>query len=422
MFDLFRSRAKAVRYLLGAVLMLVAISMVVTLIPGFVGASYAPDDVVAEIGDEVLTTRDVQLVIQQQLRNNAFPRDMTSVFVPMIVNQMISERAVAYQAERMGFRITDADVARSVRAMFPQLFDNGRFAGKDVYAQFLAQNNLTIPEFESNVRKQLLLERLMNLALEGQVVTDHEIEAEFRRRNEKIKVEYIALNPADYRSSVTLTPEEIREYFEQNKASYKIPEKRDALVLVVDESEIAKTASIPEEQLRRDYQASLDRFRTPERVKVRHILLKTTGKSEQEKQAIKARAEDLLKQLKAGADFAELAKKHSEDTGTAINGGEMDWIVRGQTVENFEKVAFSLQPGQLSDVISTEYGLHIVQLLDKEQARLRPFEEVKDELAEERRRQFVYDRMQSLADQARAELVKAPLRGEALARRLGIPT
>lgn len=420
MFDLFRSRAKAVRYLLGALLLLVALSMVVTLIPGFVGASYAPDNIVAKIGDEVLTTRDVQLTVQQRLRSNSIPREMVSVYVPMIVNQMISERAVAYQAERMGFRVTDEDVARTVQSILPQLFSGGKFAGKDVYAQFLAQNNLTIPEFEASVRQQMLLERLMNLVVAGQIVTDEEIEAEFRRRNEKIKVEYVSFAPNDYRATATVTPQEIKDYYDQNKAGFKIPEKRDALVLVVDQNEVAKSASVAEEELRRQYQASMDRFRTPERVKVRHILLKTTDKSEQEKQEIKAKAEDLLKQIKAGADFAELAKKYSEDPGTASNGGELDWITHGQTVESFEKTAFSLKPGEISGVITTEYGFHIVQVLDKEPARLRPFEEVKDELAKEAQQQFVFDRMQSLADQARAELVRNPLQGAEIARKLGV--
>jgi peptidyl-prolyl cis-trans isomerase D len=421
MFDLFRSRAKAVRYLLGALLMLVAISMVVTLIPGFVGASYAPENVIAEIGGEVLTAREVQTVIQQQLRNNAFPREMASVYVPMIINQMIAERAVAYQAERMGFRVTEADVALSVESMMPQLYQDGKFIGRDAYAQFLSQQmNMTIPEFENNVRKQILLTRLANFVLEGVVVSDREVEEEFRRRHERIKVDYVSISPVDFRAKASVSKEELLAYFEQNKSGFQIGEKRNVELIVVEEGAVAQTIQLPDEELRRIYQSSQDRFRTPERVKVRHILLMTTEKNEEEKAKAKAKAEDLLKQLQGGADFAALAKAHSEDTGTKENGGDLGWIVRGQTVENFERTAFALKPNELSEVISTEYGFHILQVLEKDTARLRPFDEVKAELAEEQKKQTLYDRMQTLSDEARAELIKNPTLGGQIAKRLGL--
>jgi peptidyl-prolyl cis-trans isomerase D len=421
MFDLFRSRAKAVRYLLGALLMLVAISMVVTLIPGFVGASYAPENIIAEIGDDVLTAREVQMIIQQQLRNKAFPREMAGVYVPMIINQMIAERAVAYQAVRMGFRVSEADVALAVESMMPQLYQNGKFVGRDVYAQILSQQmNMTIPEFEENVRKQILLTRLENFVLEGVAVGDREVEQEFRRRHEKIKVDYISISPADFRSKVTVSREEMLAHYNANKNSFQVGEKRDVGLIAVEEGAVAQNLQITDEELRRIYQSEPDRFRTPERVKVRHILLKTTEQSEEEKAKIKAKAEDLLKQLKNGADFAALAKAHSEDAGTKENGGDLGWITRGQTVENFEKTAFALKPNELSGVITTEYGYHILQVLEKEPARLRPFEEVKAELAEEQKKQRLYDRMQELADQARAELIKAPMQAEQIAARLGL--
>jgi peptidyl-prolyl cis-trans isomerase D len=133
-----------------------------------------------------------------------------------------------------------------------------------------------------------------------------------------------------------------------------------------------------------------------------------------------AKAADLLKQLKAGADFAELAKKNSEDTGSAVKGGDLDWVVRGQTVPDFEKAAFSLQPKQLSDVIKTEYGFHILQVLEKEQAKVQPFEEAKDVLASTAKREAVYARMQQSMEQARAELMKNPKNAEQIASKYGL--
>ena len=420
MFDLFRSRAKAVRYLLGGLLMLVAISMVVTLIPGFGTNGSSRDQIVAEIGKEVISLREVQLEVQRAQRNKAFQPEMAQVYVPQIVDRMITDRAFAYEAGRQGFQVTEADLALAIRASIPQLYQDGNFVGKDVYAGFLAQQNLSIPEFEAAIRRQLLAMKLQGLAVEGVIVTSAEIEQEFRRRNDKVKLEYIALTAAKYRSQVSVSPEEIRAYFEKNRSAYQSPEKRGFAMLVIDEAKVGQKMTVPEGELRRMYEARKEEFRIPERVKVRHILLKTTGKPAEEIPKLQARAEELLKQIKAGADLGELARKNSEDTGSASKGGDLGWIVRGQTVKAFEETAFSQKPKQISNVVKTEYGFHILQVLEKEDARLKPFEEVKDQLAQERKRQAVFETMQRLADQAHDELAKTPLEAEQIGRRLDI--
>ena len=168
------------------------------------------------------------------------------------------------------------------------------------------------------------------------------------------------------------------------------------------------------------YDQNRDNFRVPDRVNVRHILIKTTDKSKEEVAKLKTKADGLLQQLRQGADFADLAKKNSEDPGSAVKGGELGWIVRGQTVKAFEDAAFSLKPKELSNVITTEYGFHIVQVMEREQAHLKPFEEVKTQLADESKRQAVFDRMQKLSDQARAALAKDPQGAAKIAADLGL--
>jgi len=420
MFDLFRSRARIVRLGLGALLMLVAISMVVTLIPGWGSMPAERDQPVAEIGDDVLTQREVHLQIQAVMRNQAFPRDMAYIYVPQIVDQMITDRLLAYEAERLGFRVTEADVAQTIRSIFPQLYQDGKFIGREFYANFLAQQNLTIEQFEANVRKQMLLTRLQNLAAEGAIVTPEEVEREYRRRFQRIKLEYIVISGGKLRSEIKVTPEEIRNFFDQNRGLYQIPEKRSFDLLLIDENKVGERIQVPEDELRRAYQQRQEQYRTPERVRVRHILLKTTEKPKEEIPKIRARAEELLKQIRGGADFAELAKKNSEDPGSAEKGGDLGWIVRGQTVQAFEDTAFSLKPKEISGIVTTEYGFHILQVLEKEQARLRPFEEVKAELARDLKRQRVFELMQNLADQAVAELNKAPMQAAEIAARLNV--
>ncbi len=421
MFDLFRSRAKAVRYLLGAVLLMVAASLVITLIPGYGTWATGDDFIVAEIGGEALTTRDVQLAIQAHLRSKSITQEMVEHFLPEVVNQLVTERALAYQAERMGFRVTGADLARYIHLMLPHLFQGGEFAGKEAYAMALSQINTTIPEFENNVRRQLLLESLQHIAVSGVVVTAKEVEQEFRRQNERIRLDYVAFDLGTYRPQVTVTQADLQDYYEKNKASYQIGERRSFNLLIVDLDRMMTTAMLSDAELKQMYNASIDRYRTPDRVRVRHILLKTADRPQDDIPRIRAQAEDLLKKLRAGADFADLARKHSEDPGSASKGGELDWVVRGQTVKNFEESAFSLAPKQISDIVSTEYGFHILQVHEKQGARLRPFEEVKGELYAEKSKQLLYDHVQRQADTARQELVRTPQQAEEIARRLGLP-
>jgi peptidyl-prolyl cis-trans isomerase D len=420
MFDLFRSRAKAVRILLGALLVLVALSMVTYLIPGVGMNTGSGGMVVAEFGKETLTMPEVQRVIQAELRGQNIPPQMASVFVPQYVDQIITEYAMAYQAERMGFRVSEADLVNAIRQIIPQLFDGDKFVGREAYAAVLAQQNLTIPQFESAIRKQLLMDAMRRMVIESVAVSPQEIAQEFHYRNDKVKVDFVALSPVKYQSEVKVSPEEVQAYFNANRASFQMPERRSLDVLIVDEARLAQSVSVPEADLRRIYERNKDTYRVPERVHVRHILLKTTDAAKDQIAKIEAKAADLQKQLKAGADFAALAKKNSEDTASAEKGGDLSWIVRGQTVKAFEDTAFSLKPKEISGVIKTEYGFHILEVLEKQEAHLQSFEEVRAQLAEEQNKQLLFDRMQTISEQARAALVKDPASGAKIAADLGL--
>lgn len=421
MFDLFRSRQKTVRYLLGGLLSLVAISMVVTLVPNYgAGTGGADQQILAEIGDDVLTATEVLNVMNREMRSRNIPPGLESVYLPMVVQQMLTDRAVAYQAERLGLRMSDAELAEVIAGIFPNLYEGGKFAGVEAYRTLLAQQNLTIPEFEAGIRSTAVLSRLEMLAIEGVVVTPQEVEEQFRLRNEKIKVSYAVMRPERYEAQVTVSEEELRQRYEASKASFQRPEKRGLLIFTVDEPTVAAKLSVSDEQLRQAYNEQIERFRTQERVRVRHILVATSEKSDAEKAELKKKADGLLQQLKGGADFAKLATANSDDPGSAAKGGDLDWVVRGQTVPEFEQTAFSLKPGELSEVISTMFGYHILRVEAREAGRLRPFEEVKGELRTDLLRAQVFDRMQALADQIRSALTRSAAEAEALARANGI--
>ena len=418
MFDLFRSRTKSVRYLLGGLLTLVALSMVVTLIPGFGTPSNPNRDVLATVGDTELTSQQIHRALSIQMKDGKLTRDSVKYMLPQMVNQMVAEFATMYEAQRMGLTATDAEVVDQIRGMMPQMFPDGKFVGGQVYRGFLEANGMTVQEFESNVRKQIVLRKLQAVAFEGEVVSPAEVEAEFRRQNAKVAMKIVQFSPDEFTSQVSVSKAEMEDFLAKNNARFQTAPKRAFDVIVVDELKLGESIPVSDAALLQAYNEQKDRWRTEERAKVRHILVKATEPAE--KGPAKKKAEDLLKQLKGGADFAELAKKNSDDPGSKERGGDLDWVTKGQTVPNFEKTAFELKPKELSGLVETEFGFHIIQTMEKEVGRTKPFDEVKGELAAEVKRRQLFERMPALADQARAELIKTPKQAQAIAAKLNL--
>jgi len=284
----------------------------------------------------------------------------------------------------------------------------------------LAQQGVTIPEFEADLKRQMLVMMLSKVAMEGSVVTPAEIEQEYHKKNDQIQLDYVKLSADKFKKESEPTPQEVEQNFKTNAARYKTPEKRNLVILVADQAQIEQSLNPTDAQLLLAYNQNQANFRLPERVHVRHILLMTQGKPAADEPKIKAKAEDLLKQLRAGADFAEVAKKNSEDPGSASKGGDLDWVTRGQMVPEFEKAAFTQKPGVIGDLVKTQYGYHILQVIAHEDARLKPFAEVKDDLAKQWKQQQASTRMEQISDQAQAALQKDPSHPEKVAADLGM--
>jgi len=417
MFDLFRRRDKAVRYLLGGVLVMIALSLVVTLIPGF-GSNTPTDDrndTVAKIGDEKVTVRDAVVSIQNVMRRQNVPPSAVKSLVDNFLDSMISSRVMALQAGKLGLSLSDKDLAETIRSRVPQLFPNGQFMGRQAYEAFLAQNGMNVTEFELNVRRSIAVERMGKMIEDSVVVTDKELTDEYRAANEKAKIEYVSLAEDAFRDKIPLTDADLKASYDREPGAYNHPVRYSYSVLVLDEARTAMLFPVNDNELKKLYATGQDRFRQPERLKVRHILIKTTEKAPADLAKAKTTAEDVLKQVKAGGNFAELAKKYSDDPGSKTNGGDLGFIVRGQTVKEFEASAFSLKANEISNLVKTEFGYHILQLLEKQEPRLQPFEEVRDQLKAEYNKDAAGAKMSANADSARAELVKSPSQAEAIA-------
>ena len=417
MFQLFRSRDKAVRIVLGAFLGLVGLSMVTYLIPNMGNTTDTTGDssVVASIGKTELTTQEVSRQIQNQIKNRQLPPELLAIEVPQLIQQMINDRSMAYEAGRLGIKVSDDEIDNAILDNLPADLTKGGKVDAATLNALLQQQGISMSDVRTDMYRQLLISRLQQIVAEGVVVSPREITDEYHRRNDKIRLDYAILLPAKYQAEAEPTEAEIQAYYNAHKAAFQIPEKRSLAVIVVDPAR-QQVQAPPDEVLRKIYNSKMDSFRTPERVFARHILIKSDASNDA---AAKAKAEGILKQIKAGGDFAKLAKENSDDPGSKVAGGELGAIVKGQTVPEFEKSAFSLQPGQTSDLVKTTYGYHIIQVEKHEPAKLQNFEEVKGTLFAEYTKQQQSANMQSMADKLVAELHKDPMHPEKAAEALG---
>ena len=303
---------------------------------------------------------------------------------------MISEKAIINEADRLGFRATDADVRDELQhgIYAATFFPGGNFIGREAYENLLQQNELSVQQFEESVKNEILFRKLRNLITAGATVDEADIRKEFEKRNTKVKFQYAVLTEADLRKAIHPTDAELKAFYERNNATYNnsIPEKRKIAYTIIDTTKLANETQISPQDLQSYYNQHRDEFRVPEQVNVRHILIKTPppgpdGKEDQKAlDAAKAKAEDVLKQVKAGGNFADLAKKYSDDPGSAKNGGSLGWIPRGRTVPEFEKAAFSLPKGGTSDLVKSSYGFHIIHVDDKQEAHEKSLDEVKSQI------------------------------------------
>jgi len=421
MFDLFRSRDKAVRIVLGALLGLVGLSMVTYLIPSNgMDPTSAPDStVVATVGKEQLTAQQISKRLTNLTQSRQLPPQLLAIYVPQIVQQMIAERAMAYEAGRLGMRVSSDETDNAVLdSIPPQLIKDGKVDSTTLNA-VLAQEGISMADLKNDTARQLLIDRLKQIVAEGVVVTPAEINADFHQKNDKTRIQYAVLTSAKYQKESEPTDAELKAYYDAHKASFTTPEKRNLGIILIDPNKV-KITMPTDAQLRKDYNASLDQFRTPERVNARHILIKSDKSNDA---AMKAKAEGILKQLQAGGDFAKLAKENSQDNGqggSAEKGGELGWLAKGQTLPEFEKAAFSLQPGQMSGLVKTEIGYHIIQVEQHEQAHLLSFDEAKPTLMRNFMERQSSDDLQKMADKAAAELRKDPMHPDKAAEAIGV--
>jgi peptidyl-prolyl cis-trans isomerase D len=352
-------------------------------------ASASPKEVVARVEGRDVTAGQFLRRFQSQMQayQQAYGGKMNAQLLrqlgieQQILQQMVDEQAALVEAERHGITVSDEELSAQILS-FPAFQENGRFIGEQRYVQILRSQRppLTVADFEENLRRSMAIEKFRAALTEWMSLGDAELRDEYKTRNEKVKLQTVALTADKFRDKVSVTDADVASHFEAHKAEYRVGERRKVKFLLIDEAQVRQKVAVSPAEVQSYYNDNIQQFQSPEQVRASHILLKTEGKDEA---AVRKQAEDILKQVKAGADFAELAKKYSEDQGSKVSGGDLDYFGRGRMVPEFENAAFSMQPGQLSDLVKTQYGFHIIKVVDKKPGVTRSLDEVRAQITEQ---------------------------------------
>ena len=409
-------------------LAIVVLAFILLYIPSFLetdASSGGNNQVVASVDGRDITAARFRRLYQQQMQayRSAYGGNVDEKMLKQlgidqrIVQQMLEEETALAEAGRLGITATDEEVRERI-AVLPALQENGHFIGEERYRQMLQMQNppLRPDEFEEQVRRGITVEKLQAALTHWITVSDKEVDQEFRRRNEKVKLAVVSFPADKFKAGLEATDAELNTWFDAHKNDFKIPEKRKVRYAVIDMQASRARMQVSPEDIQRSYDDNQQQYSTPEQVRASHILLKTEGKDEA---AVKKQAEEILAKVKAGADFAQLAKQYSEDETSKVKGGDLDYFGKGQMVPEFDQVAFSLPPGQISDLVKTQYGYHIIKVTDKKAATQKPLAEVRAQIEDQLKWDRAQAEAQRTADEVAAKL-KTPADFDTVAKPRGL--
>ncbi len=331
------------------------------------------------------------------------------------LDQLIRTELLYQTGVRWGLTATDKEVRDAIAQMPAFRSEAGQF-DKDFYLRVLRANRLTPGEFEESVRRDLIVRKVQDIALAGVYVSEQDARQQFLAVNEKVNLAFVEFDPHQFSREVAVDDAHVQDYYNRHRESFREPERVKVEYALYDEQTFLPRAEVTEEEIRRYYEEHESEFSTPEKVRARHILFRLEpSASAEQKQEARKRAEEALSRIRKGEDFATLAKELSQDPGSAEQGGDLGFFERGKMVAPFEAVAFSLEPGSVSEPVETTFGFHIIKVEEKLPAHTRPFDEVKATLSERLKRERARALAQIQAEQDRERVAS----GDSLAQVAG---
>ena len=400
MIRMFQQDSRATKVVFGLVIGFAIIAMVITLVPGiFDNGAAANGPVYATVrspgvlgrlaGDSTsITNAQVEQTARGLLRQNQLPDQYLPFVLTRAQTQQVERAVLVREADHLGLQVNDADLLRELQSgpISQYLFPGGQFIGPDKYENFVSQFfGISVVQFESEIKQDLELQRLQALVTGGVVVPESAAREEYLKQGEKVKFDYAVISASDVKKTINPTDAELEQFFKSNSVRYAtaVPEQRKIQLFAVDASNLPGGApKVTDADAQAYYNAHAAEYKVPEEVKTRHILLTVAkGADSKTDAAAKSKAEDLLKQIKGGANFADLAKANSDDPGSKAQGGDLPMIPTSNLDPAYAKAAMALSPGQTSDVVRSQFGYHIIQTQAKQPAHTKALAEVKDEIS-----------------------------------------
>lgn len=361
-------------------------------------------DVAVRVNGDNISYSSYQIVhsnlynLYQNIYQNAFDANLQQQLnLPrQALLQLIEEQLLIQHAGRLNLRVSNQELVNSIAA-YDAFHVNGQF-NRDRYIEVLSYQRMSAEQFEEAQRRELLTRKVREHLQQNITTTEEEVINYFHQQNDKISLDYVWLTAALVESKVEITDAALEEFFSANKEMFRIPERVSLRYLLFDPARYeTDLTTFSESDLERYYRRNLELFEVEEQIKASHILLRVSEDSDPETIRMRRQlAQDIRQQLREGADFAQMVKLHSDDPATAADDGNLGYFGRGMMVDEFEAAAFALRPGQISDVIQTVFGFHIIKVNDYIAQGFKPLVEVVDTvkagLTIERSRQLAYER------------------------------
>jgi peptidyl-prolyl cis-trans isomerase D len=433
---------RVVKALFVVIIAAASVSMVVYLIPGLTGQGASSANTYAVIyphwyskffssGDTISQDKVAQMARQQlQQRNPQYASNpmIVSLFEQQVGQQMVSQEILLAEAAKLGVTASDSDVRQFLHTgqAGQVLYPNGQFIGTNAYTQLIATRfDMSVADFEESVRHDITIHRLESLITAGVSVSDKEARDLYLKQNVKIKFDYAVVSGDDLRKGINPTDAQLEAFFRQNAVRYAkaVPETRTITYFAFTPSDVPGGVQQPTQQeIQQYYTAHQSEYSVPEQAKSRHILIKVDqGADAKADAAAKAKAEDILKQIQGGANFADLAKKYSDDPGSKDTGGELGFAQRGHMVPEFDNAIFTQKIGD-TKIIKTQYGYHIVQVEERQPAHTQSLSEVLPTIQATLFRQRSTAAQDNFARQLTSEAIKNGLQKTADAHHLQVVT
>lgn len=394
---------------------------------GMSGLNSSGDPVVASVNGQMINRAEFEEAYQRMAE--AFTRSNPNVsaeqvksaqFKQLVLGELISKKLLLAEAEKLGISASNEEVVQGIaeQSMFKNA--DGVF-DKNIYQAALRSIRMTPAAFEEEFRQGIIMEKVREAASEGASVTPEQARQMYDWVGEQVRMDYLVIDPQDYTASVTVSDEEVKKYYDDNIQRFTTPAQVKLRYLAFTPEALARYEVVTDEEIKAAYEATKDTMQQGEQVNARHILVMVKDSDPEEvKEQAKKKIDKVLELAKSGKDFAELAKEYSEGPSN-VRGGELGWFGRGQMVPEFEAVAFDTPKGEVSGLVKTQFGWHIIKVEDRKEASIKTLAEARSQLKSELAQEKASDKISDLLDQAMDRLVSGMSLDE-IAKELGVET